>query len=131
LIGYATAAAKESALEPVPAGYVSGPAGVEPPLLGKLSPETTPAEPLETLTGYRVVLQVNPWPAFRHVTLHWSNVGGILRVAIEAALRRALAQVRTSDNPAGHWLMAVCACQFTLLFILTVLFQIARLRGDW
>jgi hypothetical protein len=89
-----------------------------------------PAPP-EAPRDSRLVLEVNPWPAFRHVTLHWSSEAGSLRRAVDAALRRALAQVRTPDNPAGHWLMAVCACQFTSLFILTVLFQISRLRGGW
>jgi hypothetical protein len=90
-----------------------------------------PPEPLEVGRDDRVVLEVNPWPAFRHATLHWSSGAGNLRPALDAALRRALGQVRTPENPAGHWLMAVCACLFTLLFILTVLFQISRLRGDW
>jgi hypothetical protein len=94
-------------------------------------PPNGPSERFARGRDYRTVLEVNPWPAFRHVTLHWSTEAGHLRPAVDAALRRALAQVRTPENPAGHWLMAVCACLFTLLFVLTVLFQISRLRGDW
>jgi hypothetical protein len=73
-------------------------------------------------------VDVNPWPALRHVTLHWSTGAEPLRPAFERELKRTLANVTSRPNPAGNWLMTAGACVFTVMFLLTVLLQIERMR---
>jgi hypothetical protein len=132
LIGYRSLFAKEPVRERVPAGHLPGDADPAALEANGFAPTDEPVEPPAALRHCRGVLEVNPWPALHHVTLHWSNEAPDLRRAVNTALARTLPQVRTPEHRAGHWLMAVSACLFTLLFVLTVLFQIARLRaGAW
>jgi hypothetical protein len=73
-------------------------------------------------------LEIDSWPAWRHVTLRWTRETEHARSVIEEELGRALAEVRTIENPASHWLMTASAFVFTLMFVLTVLLQIERMR---
>jgi hypothetical protein len=131
LIGHRSLFTRELHREPVPAGPLPVSDGLAAQEADRFAAAVQVTASSAAPEDWREVLEVNPWPALRHVTLHWSSEADNLRYAVDAALRRALAQVRTPENPAGHWLMAASACLFTLLFILTVLFQISRLRGDW
>jgi hypothetical protein len=50
-------------------------------------------------------LEVDPAPSLCHVTLRWEAEDEGLRKQVEAELARALAEVRTRDNPVGGWLL--------------------------
>jgi hypothetical protein len=73
-------------------------------------------------------VEINSWPALRHVTLHWSSGAHFARKVSEEELSRTLSTVRMPQNPAGNWLMTASAFLFTLMFVLTVLLQIERMR---
>jgi len=72
----------------------------------------------------RLLLEVDPFPAMRHVSLCWAADAGPERLEIEAELRKTLALVSTGHNPAGTWLGSIAACLFTLMFF-AMLFWIA------
>jgi hypothetical protein len=76
-----------------------------------------------------LLLDLEPWPAMRHVTLKWAPGTEIWRGLIEPELTRALSQVRTSKNPVGRWFLVVGACIFVLLFFVTVLYKLLTLLG--
>ncbi len=52
-------------------------------------------------------LEAEPAPTLCHVTLRWETEDADLRKQVEQELQRALAEVRTSDNPTAGWLLTV------------------------
>ena len=62
-------------------------------------------------------LHVDAAPALRHVMLRWKADGDEVRSVVEAELGRALATVRTPDNPVAGWLLLVS----TVLLLMTML----------
>lgn len=84
------------------------------------------------LENETVVVELDPFPALRHVTLYWREGTGELRRAIEAELTAQLAQVRSGYNPTGGWLLSLAACLFCgtffslLLLMATVILRFAQ-----
>src|SRR5262249_19354098 len=61
-------------------------------------------------------LELDPFPATRHVTLRWRGVEETLRRDVEAGLAQGLADVESPDNPIAGWFMTVVGF-FTLLIL--------------
>lgn len=76
----------------------------------------------------KTILEVDPFPAMHHVTLHWPDGGGALRKEVESELAKVLADVESTYNPAFTWLMSVATVLISavsfglLLMILFVVF---------
>jgi hypothetical protein len=71
------------------------------------------------------------WDSMRHISLVWTGPMPVKR-SIERRLRTVFAGVATRENAVGVWLMAATAVLFVALFVLTVLYQAARLvEGKW
>lgn len=83
-------------------------------------------------TGPEIVLELDPFPAMRHVTLYWREGTETLRKEIEVALTAALTQVRSGYNPAGGWFLSLAACLFCgtffslLVLVAAVIWRVAR-----
>jgi hypothetical protein len=78
--------------------------------------------------GPGVLLEVDAFPALRHVLLFWAGGSGPLRQQVEDGLREGLGRVHTEDNPAGSWFLWTGACLFLLMIgILVLLLTIALL----
>jgi hypothetical protein len=77
-----------------------------------------------------LLVEVNPWPALRHVTLHWSEESAPGRKEIESEFVRALSAVQTPGHTVGAWLMRIAALLFTLLFFITYAFQFAQMHAQ-
>jgi hypothetical protein len=82
-----------------------------------------------------LVLEVDPFPAMRHVTLSWPANAEPLRGVIEAELVRVLNEVPTHDNPAGSWLLTVAGSLFLAicltLLALVISFLQQHLKSGW
>jgi hypothetical protein len=63
-----------------------------------------------------LVLQLDVFPAMRHVSLWWPADAGPLRSEIEGRLASAFAEVRTHGNPVGGWLLSIAGCLFSVMF---------------
>jgi len=77
------------------------------------------------------VFDVESFAATRYVSLVWRSPGGTLRAEIESGVRRALAGVRSPDNPAGTWFLILAAALFLLIFMgvaITILIDIQGRR---
>jgi hypothetical protein len=68
------------------------------------------------LREYRVLVTLNPFEAFRHVTLYWPDGETPARQAVEKELAGELARVRTVDNPIGRPLLYIAAVILVSLF---------------
>jgi len=76
-----------------------------------------------------ILLELEPWPAMRHVTLQWAPGTETWRHFIEPELSQRLAQVRTLKNPVGKWFIGLSAGIFVFLFFVTVLYKLLLLWG--
>jgi hypothetical protein len=70
------------------------------------------------------VVEMEPFPLLRHVTLRWGRMGAILRHEVEGELARAVSGMRTHYNPATGWLLSAASALFILIF-LVMLFLLA------
>jgi hypothetical protein len=68
----------------------------------------------------RAMLDVESFPAFCNVTLHWHADSSGVREEVERELTAALAPVRTFDNSAGTWLFMIAGLIFALIFLAAV-----------
>jgi hypothetical protein len=71
-------------------------------------------------------LDLDPWPAMYHVSLRWGGRESGIRRKVEGELSAGLAEVHTSDNPAGGWFL-LASCLGLLLMIVMVLFLLLTL----
>jgi hypothetical protein len=62
------------------------------------------------------VVELEPFPLMRHVTLNWEVEDPAARQQVEAELGRALAEVRTPENPAGGWFLSLSISGFFVMF---------------
>jgi hypothetical protein len=72
-----------------------------------------------------VILNVNPFPITRHVSLHWSGGSRALKRRVEADLRTELRQLETQPHPVGFWLLWIAAGIYVGLFFVTLLYRVA------
>jgi hypothetical protein len=63
------------------------------------------------------VVDVEPFGALCHVTLHWRRRSGLIREELEAELERCLTDLPAPDNPAASWLLGVAAFLLALIFL--------------
>ena len=66
-------------------------------------------------------IDIAPFPAMRHVTLHWRHVPVPLHEEIEDELRRNLDECRCLENPAAGWFLGISTLLFFSVFAVTVL----------
>jgi hypothetical protein len=71
-------------------------------------------------------LVVDPFPAMRHVTLRWQGRNDTVRREVEAELSKALAEVRTRNNPLSAWFLSLALALFFTAFL--TLFALVALR---
>jgi hypothetical protein len=110
--------------EGLPAAPAAYSAGVEQRVSAKPLPSPAPAEKA-------VVVEADPFPLLRHVTVRWGTMDAALRREVEGELARALSGMRTHYNPATGWLLSAASALFILIF-LVMLFLLAvniLLRG--
>ncbi len=62
-------------------------------------------------------LALEPFPAMRHVTLHWLGQDEAVRLEVETELAQALAQVRTRQNPVAAWFLCLALGMFFSAFL--------------
>jgi hypothetical protein len=62
-----------------------------------------------------LVLEVDPFPAMRHITLCWDPADNPGRRAIEAELARRLQEVESRPSPVAVWLLTVAGCLVALM----------------
>jgi hypothetical protein len=72
------------------------------------------------------VLDLDPFPTMRHVTLRWQCSGGLIRQQVEEELATALTRIWTQDNRVSAWFMAIALCLLALAFF--VLLAMAALQ---
>jgi len=65
-------------------------------------------------------LVVEPFPALRHITLHWRGDYDGIRPAVEEELGVALQQAPAADNPASNWFLSASLCLFFAASLLLV-----------
>jgi hypothetical protein len=75
--------------------------GIQASPLGTMTAPRLPGAPTSDLTGQSAVLEVDAFPAMRHVTLRWDPPESPLRQEVEAELERALADVETPVSDLG------------------------------
>jgi len=78
--------------------------------------------------GQTAILEVETFPALRHVTLRWEPVDSMFRREIEAQLQRALAETpMASEGEVSAWLTAIGLCLLAGLFLGEVVVLALRL----
>lgn len=63
-------------------------------------------------------LDLDLFPAMRHVTLHWRGQQAVARPEIEANLAQVLALVRTSRNRVAVWFLSLALALFFSGFVI-------------
>ncbi len=81
--------------------------------------------------GDEVALEIEVWERMSHVTLNWSVTNHPIRTLVEMSLAHSLgAGGRSEDKSSG--MMIAAAVLFVILFVISVLFQVARyLEERW
>jgi hypothetical protein len=77
--------------------------GPGPPLMGH-SPDSPP---IPAPDGQMAVVEVDPFPLLRHVTLRWHTEGSLMRRQVEQELVRLLRSTPTPENDVGGWLQVL------------------------
>lgn len=70
--------------------------------------------------------QLNVFPAFCHVSLHWHSAPAGLQRDFEAALESNLASAAAMDNPAAGWFLGAASLLFGALFMILATMVFAR-----
>lgn len=80
----------------------------------------------------RLTVQVDIFPATRHVTLYWPEDAGPLRAEIEAGLTQTFATAFTRDNPVGIWMLTLSLFFFAIPFftVAFLMFVLMRLLAN-
>jgi hypothetical protein len=105
-LGPATSEAVQASLPPAAEDAETG---KQPQPKGMTAPEIALFEDAS-------VVELEPFPLMRHVTLNWEVEDPEARQQIETELSRALAEVRTPENPAGGWFLSLSISGFFLMF---------------
>jgi hypothetical protein len=107
---------------------------------GKLAPEPGDASgngPVEAArrpamagrTQRRAEVELDPFPALRHLSLHWYDSDPLVRQEVEAELGRALAEVEAEPNRAAAWFLTLAGLMFTMLLVGMVVLILAQTAG--
>jgi hypothetical protein len=62
-----------------------------------------------------LLLEIDPFPAMRHITLCWEPADNPGRRAIEAELARRLQEVESRPSPVAGWLLTVAGCLVAIM----------------
>ena len=73
------------------------------------------------------VLTVEPFPAMRHVTLHWLSHDETIRLEVETELDKALSQVPTTENPVAGWFLVLSLGLFFSAFLVLLALLAVRI----
>ncbi len=113
-------AARDPADEPT-AVMSDNPVTPDNPVTADNPARTAPARPgVVNLAQPLATLEIDAFPALCNVSLTWREHVDSVRLDVERELTKALAEVRTFDNPAGGWFLGVAAALFSVLFLVTV-----------
>jgi hypothetical protein len=85
------------------------PVGIQAPHALPRAPAAAPVPveepaPAEELAGQNAVLEVESFPAMKHVTLRWDPADTAVRAAVEADLDRRLGRLGSPYHETGAWL---------------------------
>ena len=75
------------------------------------------------------LVNLDPFPAMRNVTLRWWTLHPTAREDVEAELAKLLPELITPDNPAAGWFLTVSSCLFGAVFLALVAFIVFQLRS--
>ncbi len=81
---------------------------------GEFSPD--PGGSSGSAPNQKTVLELDPFPAMRHVSLRWPQSAGALRKEIEVELAKVLPALPAPDNPAAMWFTSIGVSLFCLVF---------------
>jgi hypothetical protein len=76
--------------------------------------------PRTVISNDVVILDMDAFAMMCNVTLTWQTGDGALRQEVEAELAKALAEIQTTDNAAGRWLLTLSTGMFGLMFLIAV-----------
>jgi hypothetical protein len=99
---------------------------------GGSAPAALSAQPLAVGPATVGVLEIDPFPALRHVTLSWPEEPGPLQRDIEAELTRVLMETPPAQESVGGWFLAAALGLFcvtilgALLLIAAILLRVVR-----
>lgn len=105
---------------------------------GKLAPgdasgngpaEAAPRPALAGRTERRAELALDPFPALRHLSLHWYDSDPLVRQEVEIELGRALAELEAEPNRAAAWFLTLAGVLFAMLLVGMVVLILAQTAG--
>jgi hypothetical protein len=76
-------------------------------------------------------VEVESFPAMRHVTLHWSGVFDRWRAAVEEELALALKRTPAANGPVSYWFLAGSLLLFVLAITLLARLILSFLHSPW
>jgi hypothetical protein len=76
-------------------------------------------------------VEVESFPAMRHVTLHWSGVFDRWRAAVEEELALALKRTPAANGPVSYWFLAGSLLLFVLAITLLARLILSFLHSAW
>jgi hypothetical protein len=79
-------------------------------------------------SGPATVVEVESFPLFSNIALHWNAAIPAARADLERELRKNLAEVFTLENAGGGWLLGIAAFLFLLVMLLTAVFVVIVMR---
>jgi hypothetical protein len=100
---------------------LSGPLGDQAGLAGANDSVGWPAG----LVDEQVTIDVEPFELLSNVTLHWRSASPTARATLVRELRQELADMHTTDNIAGTWLLGIATLLFLVILMLTTVFVLA------
>lgn len=88
------------------------------------------AEPESVPLNRQIVLELDPFPSLRHLTLHWAADAEPVRTQVESELEHALVHVQTPASPVAAWMLSAAACLFTLMFFSLAFLGLLLMRAQ-
>jgi hypothetical protein len=70
-------------------------------------------------------VNIEPFPAMCHLTLHWQHTPPALREEIEDELRRNLDECRALENPSASWFLGISSVLFFFIIAVIVFFLLS------
>lgn len=95
----------------------------------EVAAEGDPAPLPRELSGRSAGLELEPFPAACHVTLHWQGDDASVRQDVEAELGRRLLEVAAPENAAASWFLTISSCLFGVLLLALVGFILFKMRS--
>lgn len=75
------------------------------------------------------VVEVDPFPAMRHITLRWKPADSLVRREIEAELARRFSEIEPRPNSVAAWMLTAASCLIVvMLFSLGLVVFLQEMR---